>query len=810
MAFEISPTLTSLKDQINKEPMLVLEIEGSQYLYGSAPILETARWDDSRINWDNQIGVTWDGEIEKANSKPYIIVKGKTTKQLSQQLLVDKGGSGSVATMNIELVDYRGEVAQDLSFGQIGDPLGKKATIYMGLAGGRFPQDFFRLLIGYVDDLQYEAGSITVSVAQAQNLMRQSAFEQYQAQLIDPINTVDTVLNVVETATLLESQDALTSYIRIDDEVMEVVSKTDTTITVIRGSIGTAISSHDADADILSQYGLTGRPLDLALKLMHSRLDNGFSLFSSKIVSLNRISSTEIINGAIIVDSYDIQESSGASAGDLIELIGTASNDGIYTIIGFDRLDTGRSVILVDSNLSEETSLSLDLNLKSQYNVLPDGAGLDLNFVDTPAFEEIASIFQASFTDYTFYLKDTIENVRDFIISEIFTPQGLYLIPRKGKASCKYTAPPFSVEDLPILNTSNLVDLTKITMRRSTHKYLLNSVIYRYNQGIIEDKFFDKVVRLSADSFNRIKTGRKRLEINSLGLRRNNEVAQLIDRASRGILNRYRFGARYVRNIKPLFQVGLILEIGDIVFFGGEDTQLVNFENGERNIPIGQYEIINKKLNSFTGSTSVELLETGFDLDGIFGVFSPASRIAAGSDQNRLLVEEFWESDQYEKERDKWDKWIGLKVRVRSDDYTFDELATLQGLDSVTNNGLLITGLSTTPPVGSFVELAKYQDYGQEELELLAKLTYTFVMAQAEIDTVTDDKIFDVLDSSELSIGMTINVHSDDYTEDSETRVIDDIVGNTITLDEDLNITPAAGYKVEIYSFPDARGYRFL
>ena len=122
MSFKISETLTSLKDQINKEPMIVLEIENSKYLYGTAPILVKARWDDPRIKWDNEEGVTWDGFIEKDNSKPYIMTKGsKTTKSFSSQLIVEKGGAGSIPPMEIELVDYRGEVAEDLSFNSIGE-----------------------------------------------------------------------------------------------------------------------------------------------------------------------------------------------------------------------------------------------------------------------------------------------------------------------------------------------------------------------------------------------------------------------------------------------------------------------------------------------------------------------------------------------------------------------------------------------------------------------------------------------------------------------------------------------------------------
>mgnify|MGYP003665231509 CR=1 FL=1 len=83
MSFSLTPTTTALKDQINKQPMLVLEVEGSQYLYGTSDILETARWDDDRITWDNDIGVTWDGEIPKANSKPYImLIKGVAVRYL--------------------------------------------------------------------------------------------------------------------------------------------------------------------------------------------------------------------------------------------------------------------------------------------------------------------------------------------------------------------------------------------------------------------------------------------------------------------------------------------------------------------------------------------------------------------------------------------------------------------------------------------------------------------------------------------------------------------------------------------------------
>ena len=815
MAYSISPTLKALNDQISKEMMIILQIQDSQYLYGSAPILETARWDDPRIKWDNEIGVTWDGEIEKANSRPYILpLKSKTTKQITQQLLVDKGGSGSVATMNIELVDYRGEVARDLSFDQIGEPLGKKAVVYMGLKGGRFPQDFLPLMRGYIDDLKYNAASITVSVALATNLLRQSSFEQYQAQTRVTIDALTTTIPVTLTDPIFETQDTLTAYIKIEDEIMEIVSidANNKNIEVIRSRLGTVATDHDFDSDVTSYYTLEGHPIDLALKLLHSKEGNEFSDTNFVVNALNRISSSEIIDGAIVTSDYNIEDSSGLVIGDFVEISGSASNDGIYPVIGFGTLDTGKSYILVPTgSFTEETGINLLLKVKSKYNVLPDGVGLDIDFVDTAAFEDTKALYSADFIDYYFKLKETIEDTRDFIIKEIMKPASLYLIPRKGKTSCKKTAPPFTVDSIPTLNTSNLYDLTKLEMRRSTHKYLLNSIVFRYNQGILEDTFFDKYIKTNADSFTRIKVGRKRQVIESIGYGRSLEVLQVVDRVATNILNRYKFGSRYVRGVKVLLSVGLQLEIGDIVFFGGEDTKLVNLQTGERDLPPSQYEIINKKLDVSKGECILELLETGFGIDGIFGTFSPSSPIATGSTAERLLLGDLWASDQYQKERDKWDRWIGLKVRVVNDDYTYDETTTLDSYDTVTSNGIILDPpLPSAPPVGAYMELAKYDQYGNEEIEETVKLTHTFTMPQAEISSVTDDKTFEVLDTTDFEVGMEINIHSGDYTSDSETRIIDDITGNTIILNEDLDLSPAIGFFMESYSFAEAKGYRYL
>jgi len=820
MAYTVTPTFRALADQINKEPIIAVQIQDSKYIYGTAPIKETARWDDPRIKWDNDIGVTWDGEIEREDSKPYIIIKGgQTTKRLAQQLLVDKGGSGSISNFTVDLVDYKGEVAEDLSFNQIGDPLSKKATVYVSLKGSRFPQDFIPILKGNVDDIEYNAGSIAVSIALNTNLARQSSYELYQGVLSGTIDNVTTTISADTVNPFLDSQDIVTSYIRIGDEIMEVVSRDEVanTFTVVRERLGTIATSHEDESEITSYYTINESPIELILKLLHSNEGNTFTDTGYNVSALLRVSSTETVERAIIVDYFDIQGKLGFVPGDKILLSGTASNDGEYTVQSFATLDTGKSYIVVEEEtLTEETGLTVNLQIKSQYNTLPDGCGLDIEFIDTAAFQEVNDLFSSAFVPFSFKLDETISDTREFIIKEICRPMGLYLISRKARTSIKFTAPPFSATEIPVLNTENCYDLVKTKLKRSTHKYLLNRVIYRYNTGTLETgKFFNKLIKINADSLSRIKAGRKDQVIEAKGLPRSSAVLQTLQRIGDRILNRYKFGSLYVQNVKVLFSTAATIEIGDIVFFGGEDTQLVNLESGERNLPLEQYEVIDRQLDLIKGEVSLKLLQTSFGIDGIFATYSAASRVAAGSTTTKVLIESFWGSDQFLTEREKWEKWVGLQITVRSDDFTFEETVTIDALDPVTDNGLIITpALSIAPNEGYWIEAATFDNYkgSEEDIDRAIKLSHTFVMPSSLLTGVTSPSIFTV-DAGEIGkyeVGMEVQVHSEDFTIDSETRIIDDITSNTITLNEDLDITPAIGHRLEVYAFADEKGYRII
>lgn len=906
MSYNLSNTTEGLSQQVNKTPVLILEIEGSQYIYGSGSIKETLKWDDPRVTWDNTIpGATWDGTIEIENSRPYISMKD-STKNVSQQLLVEKGGAGSVPSISIALVDYRGEVAEDLSFNQIGDPMGKRAIVSVMLEGGVYGLDENRIFEGYVDQIVYEPGLIKVNITHPSNETRQPLFESLETRLtqalpyktldlthlsfrqkanllsttgeieivsqVGPINGQNAVaelisnvvtitynssasvtqqdladalnnnsyaggymeatiigsptapattqaLTALQTETTvtvenanpyIESQDALKSYIRVGDEIMEVVSKTDTTFEVIRGARGTIPASHEVDDEVSSAYELQGLPLDLALKLLLSSENNEFTTSSYNIVAINYIDNTQSIDGAVIIDNINIELNSGLVVGDFINL--TAVGFGIETISGFGRLDDGRSYIIVESSLGEVLSTSSPLIYKSKWNLLPTGIGLDISQVDVAEFENQASLFSASFVELDFLLQDTMDNVKDFIEAELMRPQALYYLPKGAKISCKYTTPPFSVETLPTLNTSNIEKMSKVVFKRAHHKYFKNVVVYKYNPDVVEEEFRDKLILQSESSFNRISRGVKKETIESRGLRRSNEVLQVLNTAGLKYLNRYKFGARWIENVQVIYEVGIKLQVGDIVFFGGEDTKLVNLETGDRDFPIEQYEIINIDHNYAEGAVKISLLETGFSTDGLFGVFSPSSLISSGSTTGRLiLTDRILDSEDTERETDKWSQYVGLKVRIFSPDYTRDETVVLDSIDPQNQDAVLLENpLSFTPQVGDLMELAEIDQYGLTDAERTLKLKFTWTMPSVLITNIINSQIFDVEDVDGLEVGMEINVHSDDYTRDSETRIIDEINGLEITLDNSLDITPQIGDRLEVYSYADEKGYRFL
>jgi len=804
MAFSINAKNQSLSKQTSINPQAILVVEGLDIVFGSQPVLELLRWDASGVTWDS--GERWDSSIERPDSRSVISLESGTTNSITQQIFPDKESSGSISTVNISMVDLNNEVARLFSFDNITEILGKKADFYIGFKQGNFPEDSIPIFRGVIVDFYTQNGMVMVSVAHPEKLKDQILFQKYLAQNSNSLDDIQTTIQVNRTEGLFESQDTLTSYVKIEDELMQLISiDSDTQITVTRGQLTSIAASHDSDNDIESYYVLEGSPIPLALKLMLSSDGNEFFTSDDKPVSINFIDGIQFVQNALIFESFNIEEVSGLVVGDIVTL-NSIDNTGTYTIQSFGTTDTG-SYIVVNENLVTEVEYANDFTYKSQYNVLPDGLGMLPSQVDVEGHENILSFFPSNFTDYKIYIKDTIEDPREFISKEIYFPQGLYTIPRKARASCKIITPPFSSEILPTLNTKNITNLGKLQQRRSLHKYLYNIYRYDFEEDELEDKFKRKEVLINNDSLERIKGGKKELKIQAKGLRDNPPTILALEQILQRMKDRYSFAPTYINGIKIKYSDGFNIEVGDVLPFGGIDTKLVDLQTGKRNQTEKLYEVINKSLNIKTGEIKIDILETSFSLNSRNGVFSLASQVNTTSTTTRIEIKKSYDTGEFLIESDKWKDFEGQNIRVRSEDYTFDETVVFDKVDPSDNNFLLLknsTPLSVAPLENYLVEIPEYNDTSAE-IDSTYKIQFAHMTAQVNITNVTSESVFEVDRPQDLVVDSEVYVHSDDYTRDSfnEVTKIDSIVGNVVTLGKPLSFLPLINDKVEASKFND-------
>lgn len=892
MSLQLSVTAQALINEIGINPQIILEIEGLDLIFGAMPVLKTARWDDDSPDaiWDG--GATWDGKFSNAKSRDWISLD-ETTTNITQQISPDKGSTSSISTVNIAIIDKNGEVSKAVSFDNINDILGRKATFSIGFAQGAHPEDSNPIFRGVVVDFFSEVGKIMISLASPESLKRQVILEKFQTDttsyiqnkqviiqelqysqrpsvgglisieyvygaalavlyqalpnkitvtivngvtkakdvkeiLNDTIETytivqvdvvgndeviqipqalttvqTDTVINVIATDGIVDSGDALKSYVKIDDEIMEVLSRAPTSLTVLRGQLNTISSSHDTEASVETFYRLQGRPIELALKLMLS--NNGNTYFTSLDTpsSVEFISLTESIPNAIIFDHYNIQEKTGLTVGDYVQL-DSPSNTGTYTIDYFKQLADGGSCIVVNETLNQEIEYINTFNYKSKYNTLNVGLGMLTSEVDVEQFELIDVQYGNGFVGYDIYIKDTIDDAKEFIDRQIFFPQGLYSIPRKARTSVKFVAPPFSADIVPYISTENVLNASKIKQRRSVHKYHYNTFVYRYNVDSIEDKYLTGKVIISADSLERIPVGKKQLRVESDGLRNTPDTTNMINSVGQRQLDRYQYAPTYFDDVEVNYKTGYALEVGDVVPFGGLDLKVTDLQTGNRGTKFSLFEIVNKSLNVKNGNIKLSLVSTAFDISSRYAVIGLSSVLGVGSSVNRIRIERFLDTEEFEQESDKWLSYKGQIVAVRSTDYSYYHEVKLKGVDNSNNAFLLLDEDLPSPPLsGYIVEPADYID--TPNINDRFKIEFAHFNSQVVITNAISQTVLVVDDATKLKNDSFIVVNSSDYTRDSlgKKLKIDAIVGNQITLDKPIGFLPLVGDLVNNSNYQD-------
>ncbi|MDH3324059.1 MAG: hypothetical protein OEL89_00310 [Candidatus Peregrinibacteria bacterium] len=796
MALNLTVKALSDINQTTKTNQLIVEIEGIDLIYGTTPVYRFWQIGDNAVI--GQDGLYIGGVFENEKSKPYISLDG-TTRNITQQIK-EQGGSSSIAKMDIVLVDKNGEVSNALSKNQLlVDPIGVKANVYLAFTdtsgrglSGQHPRDSIKIFNGVIDGISFGVGNVVLSVSHPESAKRQDLFVNQKTELASAITDVQTSIQLKSTDNLLNPDGYMQSYIQVEDEIIQYQGKVLTTLTgCTRGALGTTAVAHDIDTETSSIYRLTDNPINMALGLMLS--GSNYSNPTS-VLHLTKIDAVTSNVNAIVFDEYDIQERLGLSVGDWVLLEGTVSNDfADGKITGFGKSSYG-SYVLVTTDLTEELNTSATFSTKSKYDIYRDGCAMKTDQVDIAQHEFILSTFGTSFPQLQFYLKDTIK-AKEFIEKEIYYPVSMGQVSRKGRASLRYNAPPVAGENVQTLTNDNIKNAENIKIKRSANNNLFNSVIYKYNEDTLTDKFLSGLITIDATSINNIKVGNKPLTIESKGLRKGSE--NYLDSQSVRYLDRFAGAAESV-DVEVNFKTGFSIEVGDSVIFN-PSISLPDTKNGTREFDARIMECVNKSVNLLTGDIKLSLLDTSFAINGRYTTIAPASQIYSVNGSSVSVIN--LSTGQFDSS--KWVDFEGQTVLVHSSDWTFQLETTLT---SVGTN--LVLANTTGVTSGMILDTPQYSGNAKEKA--FYKLRHGYINPHRLVTGQVASNSFAVSNVLPFFIGATLSLYSSDYSTFRGEFTIIGISSNIMTVDRDVVVSPNDNINLLGFVSDNGQPYRYL
>lgn len=639
----------------------------------------------------------------------------------------------------------------------------------------------------------------------------------------------DDTLTLDSTLGLLEPADSGTfrTYVRIDNELIEYTGIAGNVLTgctreaFVDTDERTQGAQHVSGNEVTTFYRLQGNAIELALKILMS---GGETYFASNvdIASINEVEELGSISNAVYFQGINVEDKYGLVSGDMISIIGDeygANNVTDATIASVNVTTLGSYLVLATIVLSTNLTSSGTASFRSKYNVLPQGAGLEMggDQIDVPEYERLRDLFSTSIFDYDFYLKDTVEG-KDFIDTKVLFPTGGFSLPRKGKISMGYSSVPIAVSDIRALGSDNTARPIENKISRSTNKYFYNTIVFKYNDDPLDDKFLNGLVTADADSRGRIPVGNKVFTIEAPGLRPSGSTDSILTNISTKILDRYKFGAERITT-QSFYGKTFNYDVGDVVLFGDNSLKIPDTKSGSREFNPRLFEIVNKSLDIKSGIVKLELVDTAYSAaNARFGIFSPASIVGSGSTSNNIVITDSFGTEFPKKERYKWEDYIGELILVHNDDYSFAEEVTLGGF--LAGNDYIMTvspALSSPPSADYLVEVVNYPTSTDPLVDVLYKNVFCFFDPQVQIVTGTNNFSFTVSggDALKFFVGCAVVVHTDDpedgWTQSSDETTVASIIGTTITVVDDLGFTPSSSHFVDLLGFSNDEGspYRY-
>ena len=725
-------------ENVNIEPKIILQVDGVSTLYSATAIRELVRIGD-----DLEIGDFIIGGYKNADNQSEIISFTNSQTRFKDSLEPDKGRSTSVTSLKIRLIDKDLEATKLITPGEVvPDVMYRKAKVWIGFGNDTgFPEDYIVIFRGVIDDIMSGPGFVDLNISNTDQKKRQSLFSKLDAEIPAAITDVQTVVEITNIDTLVEivndpatgiPDPTLKKYLVIEDELMEYTAigtegagaNGGTNLTVTRGQLLTTAVSHSIDTPVASYYVLEENSLTLALKMMLSdEAQSSYVTLTSQ--SVNQINPSLNVPNTFVFKGQLIQFLNNVQVGDFVTTSGftnPANNLASLTKI-VDIVETAdASYILVDATLADELDTSGTVVFTSQYNTLGTGLGMVPDEVDIDQHNLIRTRFLIG-ANVRHYIKDTLEDIKDFIDLQLYFPFAAYGLSRSARSSVNYTIGPIPGDSTPLLNITNIKDPKTIVLRRSLNKNFYNTVIYKYDPEVDpeSERYLRGTVVLDATSKFRIPIGNKPLTIPADGIREELNGKQLSTSAGQRFINRYKFGAEYLRNVKLQFSVAVGVDVGDIALVDFTGLKVSNTIDANRTKPSAFFEIISRSVDIKTGEITFDLVDTNYSTQTRYGLFSPSSLIDTVVSDKKFNIKQSFGSQFGTEEYRKWEPYVTLKdfpyVRIHNSDWTLvDEK---QIVDLSNNQVTLDSDLSFTPTVDMIMELSNYKSDQTDNVKLM-------------------------------------------------------------------------------------------
>lgn len=753
MALTLTENAQNESERVSLKPQIVLEIEGFSTYFAAIPVKKYLVYGDDVEYGDP--GLTYGGFIPLAEQLDYISFEQGTTTEITDNVNVDKGTGSTIQSIKIALVDKDERITQLITPGNdVTELLGRRCKLWYGFDNTAFKQDFVVIFRGNIDEIEAGAGVIKLNIAQPEFKKRSNLFIKAETKLTANINNAVTTIPVDTTTEFFKpivgpdevtTSTAFKSYIKIDNEIIQYTGFNATNFTgCTRGALGTTAVGHNDNSTVSSFYRLTGKIItEIALPMMLSR--NGPYLDDLSVTNFVTVPSVGSDTTAIWFNNQFLVREYNVRIGDHITTTGAsngANNVAGKQINDIDELTDGTVIYVTGVTFVNELASTALLDVRSKYDIFPNGMAMFNDEVDIDEHEKNFTRFYSSY-EMDFYLKETIDSGKDFMDSEIYNPISAFSLVRKARVSMGVHFPPLPDTFVPIINTDNVKNASKLALKRSLNKNWFLGVVFKYEDSPLDTALTEIFINIEGSAEARFGSNvpNKYLTIESNGLRGVLNAEDIALNSSTRRLKKYRYGAEYIGGLEVLSKTGLAVEPGDIMLIDMSDLQISDIQSATRAGEPRLFQVEKKTLGLKDGSIKFDIVDTSFDKDIRYGLESPVSRVSSGASTSVFTIYSGEFSAPYGlNEWKKWRNYIGGAIRVRNN---AGSTMGSTNISAIAGNQITVSpALSFTPGADYIMELDVYDNVtasADPSIGLQLQLLYVFM---TDNPTFTDGKVF--------------------------------------------------------------------